>query len=62
MDTVVVNLPKTKTRLKMDILFAYVNHARISYSNQPVLSNEGKDSCSWKQQELLIMFEPMTDR
>jgi len=54
MDTIVFNFPKTKTRLKMDILFAYVNHARISYSNQPVLSNEGKDSCSWKQRELLI--------
>jgi len=33
-------------------IFAYVNHARIRSWNQPVLSNEGKDSCSTKRRSL----------
>jgi len=30
---------------------AYLNHARIRSWKQPVLSNEGKVSCSRKQQD-----------
>jgi len=39
-------------------MVAYVNHARIRSWNQPVLSNEGKVSCSRKQRGL----ELTTDR
>ena len=35
-------------------MFAYVNYSRIRSWNQPVLSNEGKLSCSMKQQEPLL--------
>jgi len=43
-------------------LFAYVNHAQICSWNQPVLSNEGKISCSRKQLEPLMGLELTTDR
>ena len=43
-------------------LFAYVNHAWIRSWNQPVLSNEGKVSCSRKQQEPLLGLDLTTDR
>jgi len=43
-------------------LFAYVNHARICFWNQPVLSNESKVSCSGKQWEPLMGLELMTDK
>ena len=36
------------------------NHARIRSWNQPVLSNNGKVSCSRKQRGPLMGFEPMT--
>ena len=42
--------------------FAYVNHAQIHAWNQPVLSNEGKVSCSRKQREPLMGLELTTDR
>ena len=41
---------------------AYVKHPWIHSWNQPVLSNEGKVSCSRKQWEPLIGLELMTDR
>jgi len=41
-------------------IFAYVNHARIRSWNQPVLSNEGKVSCSRKQREPLIWLSRLT--
>ena len=41
---------------------AYVNHAQIRSWNQPVLSNEGKVSCSGKQRGPLLGLELMTDR
>ena len=41
---------------------AYVNHAQIRSWNQPVLSNEGKVSCSRKQRGPLIGLELTTDR
>ena len=45
------------------IQFVYVNRARIRFRNQPVLSNEGKVSCSRKQWwEPLVMFKLTTDR
>jgi len=34
------------------VIFAYVNHARIRSWNQPVLSNEGEVPCSRKQRGL----------
>ena len=40
---------------------AYVNHARIRSWNQPVLSSEGKVSCSRKQREPLMGLELMND-
>ena len=43
-------------------MFAYVDHARISSWNQPVLSNEGKVSCSRKQQGPLLGLELTTDK
>ena len=43
-------------------MFTYVNHARIHSRNQPVLSNQGKVSCSIKQRELFMGFELTTDR
>jgi len=43
-------------------MFAYVNHARIHSWNQPLLSNEGKVSCSRKQQGPLLGLELTTDR
>ena len=43
-------------------LFANVDKARICSWNKPVLSNEGKVSCSRKQREPLMGFELMTDR
>jgi len=43
-------------------MFAYVNHARIRSWNQPVLSNEGKVSCSRKQRGPLLGLELTTDR
>ena len=36
------------------------NHAQICSWNRPVLSKEGKVSCSWKQHELLMGFKRMT--
>jgi len=42
-------------------LFAYVNHARICFWNQPVLSNESKISCSRKQRGPLMGLELTTD-
>ena len=43
-------------------MLAYVNHARIRSWNEPVLSNEGKVSCSRKQQKPLMGLELTTDR
>ena len=43
-------------------MFAYVNQAWISSWNQPVLSNEGKVSCSMKQRGALLELELTTDR
>ena len=43
-------------------IFAYVNHARIRSWNQPVLSNEGKVSCSSKQRGPLLGLELTTER
>ena len=43
-------------------MFVYVIHARIRSWNQPVLSNEGKVSCSRKQQGPLLGLELTTDR
>jgi len=43
-------------------LFAYVNNARIHSWNQPVLSNEGKVSCSTKYWESLLGLKLTTDR
>ena len=43
-------------------LFAYVNHIWICSWNQPVLSNEGKVSCSKKQWEILMGFKCKTDQ
>ena len=43
-------------------MFAYVNHAQILSWNQPILSNEGKVSCSRKQGWLLLGLELTTDR
>jgi len=37
-------------------MFTYVNLARIRSWNQPVLSNEGKISCSRKQRESLLVL------
>ena len=42
--------------------FAYVNHAQIHAWNQPVLSNEGKVSCSRKQREPLMGLQLTPDR
>ena len=42
--------------------FAYVNQAWIRSWNQPVLSNEGKVSCSRKQRKPLTGLELTTDR
>ena len=39
---------------------AYVNHARISSWNQPVLSNKGKVSYSRKQRGPSMGLEPTT--
>jgi len=44
------------------VIFAYVNHARIRSWNQPVLSNEGKVSCSTKQRQPLMGLELKTDK
>jgi len=41
---------------------AFVNPAQICSWNKQVLSNEGKVSCSRKQQKPLMGFELMTDR
>jgi len=38
-------------------MLAYVNHARICSWYQPVLSNEGKVSCSRKQQMPLKILQ-----
>ena len=43
-------------------MFAYVNHARIRSWNQPVLSNEGKVSCSRKQRGPSLGLKLTTDR
>ena len=43
-------------------IFAYVNHARNSSWNQPVLSNEGRVSCLRKQQEPLVGLKLTTDQ
>ena len=43
-------------------MFAYVNHARIRSWNQPVLSKEGKVSCSRKERGPLLGLELTTDR
>ena len=43
-------------------MFAYVNHARMRSWNQPVLSNDGKASCSRKQRGPLLGLELTTDR
>ena len=43
-------------------IFAYVNHAQMGSWNQLVLGNEGKVSCSRKQQQLLMGLEHMTVR
>ena len=44
------------------ILVRLWNQARIRPGNQPVLINEGKATCSRKQLELFIGFEPTTGR
>ena len=44
------------------MFYAYVNHARVRSGNQPVLSNEGKVSCSRKQWGDLMGLELTTDR
>ena len=43
-------------------MFAYVNHARIRSWNQPVLSKEGKVSCSRKERGPLLGLELTSDR
>ena len=43
-------------------MFAYGNHAQIRSWNQPLLSNEGKVSCSRKQPEPLMGLKLTTDR
>ena len=43
-------------------MFAYVNPLQIRSWNQPVRSNEGKVSCSRKQQEPLLGLKLTTDR
>mgnify|MGYP000488247438 CR=1 FL=1 len=43
-------------------MLAYVNQARIRSWNEPVLSNEGKVSCSRKQRGPLLGLELTTDR
>jgi len=35
--------------VRLKAIIGYVNHARIHTSNQPILSNEGKDSCTSEQ-------------
>jgi len=44
------------------VILTSVNHAFISSWNQPVLRNEGKVSCLWKQREPLMVLERMPDR
>jgi len=43
-------------------IFAEVNYAHICSWNQPVLSNEGKVSCSRKQRMPLMGLELKTDK
>ena len=43
-------------------MFASVNHDRIRSWNKPVLSNEGKVSCSRKQRKPLLGLELTTVR
>ena len=41
------------------VLSSNVNHARVRSWNQPVLKNDGKGSCSWKQLKPKVAgFEP----
>ena len=42
--------------------FTCINHAQIRSWNQPVLSNEGKYSCSMKQREPLLGLKLTADR
>jgi len=45
-----------------EILFAYLNDTRIRSCIQPVLTNEGKVSCSRKQLKPLMGLRLTTDR
>jgi len=57
-----VQTDKDQSMFRLYIFFAYVNHNRIWSWNQPVLSIEGKVSCSSKQQEPLMWLELLADR